>query len=103
MNGKRTHFLLASLIAGVAVQAGTANASDSRLWREQVARTDDAAIVLESKLTDRNDTYGTDSRFWREQVKTTSKTRVFIVQPAGQRYARTSDSRLWREQIKVMS
>lgn len=103
MNRKYTHILLAGLVAGAILQAGTANASDSRLWREQVTRSDDSVIVLESEATDQNDTYGTDSRLWREQVRATSKTRVFVIQPAGQRFAKTSDSRLWREQIKVMS
>jgi hypothetical protein len=95
--------LMAILAVGAGLQAGTANAADSRLWREQVARNDDSVIVLESESTDRKDTYGADWRLWREQVKITGKTRVFVVQPAGQRFARTNDSRLWREQIKIMS
>ena len=102
MNRNRTNLLLASLTISAALNAGTANATDHRMWREQVARAVDSVIVLESKTVDPEKTVGNDSLLWREQVKLASKNRVFLPEHA-QWSAKSSDWRLWREQIKPSS
>ena len=100
MNRSRKNLLIASLTVSAALNAGTANATDDRMWREQVTRPVDSVIVLESKTVDPNKKIGNDSLPWREQVKVASKNRVFIVELAPQNSAKSSDWRLWREQIK---
>ncbi len=102
MNSNRTSLLIASLTISAALNAGTANATDHRMWREQVARPVDSVIVLESKTVDPKKTMGNDSLPWREQVKLASTNRVFLPEHA-QRSAKSSDWRLWREQIKSNS
>lgn len=99
MNRTHTSSLLAILAIVGAFTASTANASDHRMWRDHVAPPVDTVIELESKPADREKKYGNDSLLWREQVKLTSEKRVFILEPALQRYAPSADTRLWREQI----
>lgn len=99
MNRISTNLFFASLAVSVVLNAGTANAMDHRMWREQVARPVDLVIQLESKAVDPEKTIGNNSLLWREQVKVASKNRVFLLEPAPQHHAKSSDSRLWREQI----
>ena len=99
MNRTSTKLFLASLAVSAALNAGSANATDHRMWREQVARPVDSVIELESKPTDPKKKNGNSSLLWREQVKVASKNWVFVLEPAPQRHAKSSDSRLWREQI----
>ena len=99
MNRNRINLFLASLAVSAVLNAGAANATDHRMWREQVARPVDSVIELESRPVDPKKKSGNDSLLWREQVKVASKNRVFLLEPAPQRHAKSSDSRLWREQI----
>ncbi len=102
MNHYRTKLLLASLVFSAVFTAGTANATDDRMWREQVAPPSDSVIKLEWKTVDPTKKLGNDSLPWREQVKLSGKNRVFLTEHA-QRTAKSSDWRLWREQIKSVS
>ena len=103
MNRNRTNLLLASLVFSAVLTAGTANATDDRMWREQVAPPSDSVIKLEWKTVDPTIKTGFDSLPWREQVKPASKNRLFLTEQAPQRSAKSSDWRLWREQIKSNS
>lgn len=103
MNRNRRNSLLASIVLGAALTAGTSNATDHRMWREQVAPPSDSVIELEWKSVDPTIKMGNDSLPWREQVKTTSRNRVFLTEYALQQTAISSDWRLWREQIKPIS
>lgn len=100
MNRTRTNLFLASLAVSAALNAGVVNATDHRMWREQVARPVDSVIELESKPVDPKKKIGNDSLLWREQVKIVNKNRVFIIEHAPQRHVKSSDTRLWREQIQ---
>ena len=99
MNRIHTILLLASLAVVGALTGGTANAADHRMWRDQLASPVDIVIELESKPADPKKNIGNDSLLWREQIQVAGKNRVFVLEPALQRYATFSDSRLWREQI----
>ena len=102
MNRSRTNLLLVILTIGTACNAGTADATDHRMWREQVARPVDSVIELESKTVDAEKKIGNDSLPWRYQVKLAGKSRVFLAERA-QWPGKSSDWRLWREQIKANS
>ena len=80
MNRTSINLFLASLAVSAALNAGAANATDHRMWREQVARPVDSVIELESKPTDPKKRNGNDSLLWREQVKVASKNRAFILE-----------------------
>ncbi len=99
MNSYRKNLLFVSLTISAALNAGTANATDHLMWREQVARPVDSVIVLESKTVDPEKKIGNDSLPWRYQVKSASRNRIFLAEPA-RWSAKSSDWRLWREQIK---
>ena len=99
MNRNRINLFLASLAVSAVLNAGAANATDHRMWRDQVSRPVDSVIELESRPVDPKKKSGNDSLLWREQVKLVSKHRVFILEPAPQLAAKSSDTRLWREQI----
>ncbi len=103
MNRTHTILLLASLAVVGALTGGAANATDHRMWRDQVARPVDTVIELESKPADPNKRIGNDSLLWREQIQVASTNRVFVFEPAPQRFTKTRDTRLWREQIKSSS
>ncbi len=99
MNRNRINLFLASLAVSAVLNAGAANATDHRMWREQVSRPVDSVIELESRPVDSKKKSGNDSLLWREQVKVARNHRVFILEPAPQLAAKSSDTRLWREQI----
>ena len=99
MNRNRINLFLASLAVSAVLNAGAANATDHRMWREQVLRPVDSVIELESRPVDPKKKSGNDSLLWREQVKVARNHRVFILEPAPQLAAKSSDTRLWREQI----
>ena len=99
MNMNRRNLLIASLTVSAALNAGTASATDDRMWREQVARPVDSVIVLESQTVAPTKKLGNDSLPWREQVNVASKNRVFVLEFAPRHSADSSDWRLWREQI----
>ena len=99
MNRTHTSSLLAILAIVGAFTAGTANATDHRMWRDQVAPPVDTVIELKSKPANPEKKIGNDSLLWREQIQVAGNNRVFVLEPALQRYATSSDTRLWREQI----
>ena len=99
MNRNRTNLFLASLAVSTVLNAGAANATDHRMWRDQVSRPVHPVIELECRPVDPTKKSGNDSLFWREQVKVTRNHQVCIFEPAPQRSAKSSDTRLWREQI----
>ena len=103
MNRTRPILFLASLAVSAALNVGVANATDHRMWREQVTRPVDSVIELESKLVDPKKKIGNDSLLWREQVNIARKNRVFVLEPASRHFAESSDTRLWREQIQSKS
>ncbi len=103
MNRYRTNLFIASLAVTAALNTGAANATDHRMWRDQVARPVDSVIKLESKPADPKKRVGNNSLLWREQIKFADKGRVFILEPAPKRSAKSSDTRLWREQVKPKS
>ena len=99
MKTSNTKLLLSSLIISGSLAGGVANATDQRMWREQVAQPTESVIVLESIAVDAEKKTGNDSLLWREQVDVSGTKRIFIPEPAAQHSANTSDTRLWREQI----
>lgn len=80
MNRTGTNIFLAVLSISAALYAGAANATDHRIWREQVVLPDDSVTELESKPIDPKKVNGNDSLLWREQVKVASKNRAFILE-----------------------
>ena len=99
MNRNRINLFLASLAVSAVLNAGAANATDHRMWRDHVSRPVDSVIELESRPVDPTKKMGNDSLLWREQVKLASKHRVFLPKHSPQQIAKSSDTRLWREQI----
>ena len=100
MNHARTILFPASLAVSAGLNAGAANATDHRMWREQVAPPVHSVIELKSIPADSKTKIGNDSLLWREQVLIASKNRVFVLDHASQRHAKSDDTRLWREQIQ---
>lgn len=94
------HVSVAGFVLTAVLAAGAADASDHRMWRDQVARSVDTTIKLESRSVDPERRLGNDSLPWREQIKAVRKSRVFVLEPAKGRYTKASDTRLWREQIR---
>lgn len=103
MNRNYTKLLFAGIAIGATLSATVANASDDRLWREQVPHRVKSPIVLESKAVEPGKKVGNDSLLWREQVNIVSEDRVYLLEPASQGFSQASDTRLWREQVKPYS
>lgn len=101
MKSSYIKFLLSSFIASALLSGGATNATDQRMWRDQVGGPIGSVIVLKSISVDPDIKLGNDSLPWREQVDVAGEKRIFILEPARHRYAKTVDTRLWREQIKT--
>jgi len=103
MKQHRKNLILASLAASTVLSAGATNASDHLMWREQVTLPVGPASELKSESVDPSKKLGNDSLPWREQVNIADKHRLFITEPALNRFGKLSDTRMWREQIRTDS
>ena len=103
MKQHRKNLIFASLAVSTVLSAGATNATDHRMWREQVPLPVGPAIELKSEPVDPTKKLGNDSLPWREQVDIVDNHRIFIAEPALNRFGKLSDTRMWREQIPTDS
>lgn len=103
MKQQRKNLITTTIVVATAIIAGAANASDHRMWREQVPLSTGPAIEFESESVDPAKKGGNDSLLWREQVKLVDRDRVFIAELALNRHGVSNNNLMWREQIRTDS
>lgn len=100
MNYTRKNMITAALAVSTAMSLVAANASDHRMWREQVPLADAPAIELEFESLEPTRIRANDSLPWLEQVDIVDNHRVFILEPARNRHGKPGGDLLWRDQVK---
>lgn len=89
---------LFGLIASASITG--ANASDNRLWREQVSTGTDDSVSYGPKLGTDSRSAAADHAFWRAQVDLDGPAEVYVVKLATDDRSTARENLLWREQVE---
>jgi len=100
MKQTRKNLITAALAVSTAISVAAANATDHRIWREQVPLGDGPAIELKFEAVAPTKKRANGSLPWQEQVNIVDNHRVFIPEPALNRHGKSGGDLMWREQVR---